>query len=316
MRLVLALLLSLFLLAPGSYGWNGFGHMAVAYVAYQHLDATTRARANQLVRLNPLYATWKKQLPPGLSPSQRNLMLFMIAATWPDQIRSDHTYHADGPDSGDRPPSTGGDVNIGYTDKALHKYWHFVDNPFNQDGTAAEQAPSPNSDTQIKAFSQALSSDEPDALKSYDMVWLMHMVGDVHQPLHNASRFSADLPQGDAGGNFVLIDPPPCKNDTSAKELHALWDGAIGTSSNPKAVILVAKNLPPQTVDATDQNVDEWASESLTLAETKAYVAPIGTGKGPFTIDQAYCNQMAAVAQQRIVQGGERLANLLNANLK
>jgi len=316
MRRLFALVLSLLLLAPGSYGWNGFGHMAVAYVAYEHLESTTRARANQLVRLNPLYATWKKQVPPGLSASQRNLMLFMIAATWPDQIRGDHSYHADGPDSGDRPPDSGGDVNIGYTDKALHKYWHFVDNPFSQDGTPVTQAPSPNAETQIKAFSLALSSDEPDPLKSYDLVWLMHMVGDVHQPLHNASRFSADLPQGDAGGNFVLIGPPPCKNDTAATELHALWDGAIGTSPDPKAVILVAKRLPAQSVDANDQNVDGWASESLTLAETKAYVAPIGAGKGPFTIDQAYCDQMQAVAQQRIVQGGQRLANLLNANLK
>ena len=316
MRRAFALVLSLLLLAPGSYGWNGFGHMAVAYMAYQHLDATTRSRANQLVRLNPLYATWNKQLPQGISVSQRNLMLFMIAATWPDQIRSDHTYHADGPDSGDRPPDTGGDVNIGYTDKALHKYWHFVDNPFSQDGTTVDKAPSPNADTQIKAFSQALSSDEPDKLKSYDMVWLMHMVGDIHQPLHNASRFSADLPEGDAGGNLVPIAPPPCKNDTSATELHALWDGAVGTSSAPKAVILVAKNLRAQPVDASDQDVDGWASESLTLAEAKAYVAPIGAGKGPFMIDQAYCDQMLAVAQQRIVQGGERLANLLNVNLK
>lgn len=316
MRRLSALLLSLLLLAPSSYGWNGFGHMAVAYVAYQHLDPQTKARANQLIRLNPLYATWKKQLPAGVSASQRNLMLFMIAATWPDQIRGDHSYHADGPDSGDRPPATGGDVNIGYTDKALHKYWHFVDNPFSQDGTPVEQAPTPNAETQVKAFSQALGSNEPDKVKSYDLIWLMHMVGDVHQPLHNASRFSKDLPKGDAGGNFVLIAKPPCKDDTTATELHALWDGAIGTSSAPKAVIVVAKTLPAQAVDANDQDVDVWVSESLKLAETKAYVAPIGDGKGPFTIDQAYCDQMLAVAEQRVVQGGMRLANLLNANLK
>jgi len=316
MHRLLALLLSLLLLVPSSYGWNGFGHMAVAYVAYQHLDAHAKSRANQLIRLNSLYATWKKQLPAGLSTSQQNTMLFMIAATWPDQIRGDHSYHPDGPDSGDRPPATGGDVNIGYTDKALHKYWHFVDNPFSQDGTTVGAAPSPNAGTQIKAFSHALASDEPDKLKSYDLVWLMHMVGDAHQPLHNASRFTKDFLQGDAGGNFVLIATPPCKNDTSAKELHALWDGAIGTSTNPKAVIAVAKTLPTQAVESTDQDVDTWASESLNLAETKAYVAPIGGGKGPFTIDQAYCDQMHAVAEQRVEQGGLRLANLINANLK
>ncbi|HZD30564.1 MAG TPA: S1/P1 nuclease [Candidatus Angelobacter sp.] len=316
MRRWFAVLLSVLLLSPISYGWNGFGHMAVAYVAYQHLDAPTQARADQLIRLNPLYATWKKQLPSGLSASQQNAMLFMIAATWPDQIRSDHSYHSDGPENGDRPPATGGDVNIGYSDKALHKYWHFVDNPFSQDGTAVDQAPSPSAGTQIKAFSKALGSDEPDSLKSYDLVWLMHMVGDIHEPLHNASRFSQEFPQGDAGGNFVLITQPPCKGDPSAEELHAVWDGAIGASSDPQAVIAVATVLPAQTVDASDQDVDAWAAESMSLALTKAYVAPIGDGKGPFTIDQAYCAQVYDVAAQRVVQAGMRLANLVNANLK
>jgi S1/P1 Nuclease len=78
----------------------------------------------------------------------------------------------------------------------------------------------------------------------------------------------------------------------------------------------VAKALPAQNVDASDQDVDVWVSESLKLAETNAYVAPIGDGKGPFTIDQAYCDQMRTVAEQRVVQAGLRLANLLNANLK
>jgi hypothetical protein len=309
-------LLSLLLLTQGSYGWNDFGHMAIACVAYQHLDPQTRSRADKLISLNPLYAAWKKQLPSGVSASQRKTMLFMIAATWPDQIRGDHSYHADGPNQGNRPPVTGGDANIGYTDKALHKYWHFVDNPFSQDGTAVDQAPSPNVATQIKAFSQALATDEPDNLKSYDLIWLMHLVGDVHQPLHNVSRFSKDLPQGDAGGNLTLIGPPPCKDDTSATQLHGLWDGAIGASSNPKTVIRVAKALRAQTVDASDQDVDIWVKEGITLAETKVYVAPVGNGKGPFTIDQAYCDQMLAVAQQRVVQAGMRLANLLNAKLK
>ena len=59
------------MLAPSSYGWNGFGHMAVAYVAYQHLDPGVKAHANKLLRLNPIYATWKKQLPAGLTATSR-----------------------------------------------------------------------------------------------------------------------------------------------------------------------------------------------------------------------------------------------------
>lgn len=317
MRRLFALLLSLLLLAPSSFGWNAFGHMAVAYVAYQHLEPQTRARADQLIRLNPLYKTWKTQLPAGLTPEQQNTMLFMIAATWPDQIRGDKSYTADGPAGGNRPPVSGGDANIGYSDKALHKYWHFVDTSLSPDGSLVEPTPSPNAETQVEAFSKALASKESKHRKSYDMVWMMHMVGDIHQPLHNASRYSKELPKGDAGGNLVIIiAPTPCKDDTMATELHALWDGGVGTSNDPKAVIAEASALPAQNVSATDVDVATWVSESLLFAQTKAYVAPIGDGKGPYTIDQPYCDQLRAVAEQRVVQGGMRLANLLNADLK
>lgn len=317
MRRLFALLLSVLLLAPTSYGWNGFGHMAVAYVAYQHLTPPTKTRANRLIRLNPLYAEWKQKLPAGLTVDQQNMILFMTAATWPDQIRSDKSYVADGLDGGNRPPVKGGDENIGYSEKALHKYWHFVDTAVSPDDSLIEPTPSPNAETQVKAFSKALASTESPSRKSYDMVWLMHMVGDIHQPLHNASRFSKELPMGDRGGNSVAIaSPPPCKDDTFATELHALWDGAVGTSSDPQVVITVAATLPAQTVDAGDQDVATWVAESLKLAQTKAYIAPIGTGKGPYTINQAYCDQMRAVAEQRVVEAGMRLANILNANLK
>ena len=123
------------------------------------------------------------------------------------------------------------------------------------------------------------------------MVWLMHMVGDVHQPLHTTGRFSKDLPDGDSGGNFVLLNSPGC-TDNPATELHALWDNAIGTSSDPQAVITVASALPQQTVATTDLDVYVWLSESVRLAQTTAYIAPIGDSKGPFTVDQAYCEQL------------------------
>src|SRR5208283_220298 len=104
MRRLLALLLTLLLLAPSSFGWHGFGHMAVAYVAYQHLDPQVKARADKLIRKNPSYAAWKKQLPTGLTTEQQNTMLFMVAATWPDEIRADASYHDDGPVGGNKPP--------------------------------------------------------------------------------------------------------------------------------------------------------------------------------------------------------------------
>jgi len=314
-RRALAVLLCWLFLGTSSYGWNGFGHMAVAYVAYQHLQPQAKMRADKLLRLNPSYAAWKSTLPADLNSDQRNLMLFMIAATWPDQIRGNSNYRSDGPEGGNRPPLNGGSENIGYSDKALHKYWHFMDTPITQDGTVVELSPSPNAETQVKAFAQTLSSKASNNVKSYDLVWLLHLVGDVHQPLHGTGRFSADLPHGDAGGNLVQINPPPCRDD-AAKNLHSLWDGAVGNSDDPQVVIKFAQALPVQNVKGSDQDVDVWLTESVRLAQTKVYVSPVGNGKGPFTIDQGYCDQMRRVAEQRIFQAGMRLANLLNTYLK
>jgi len=52
------------------------------------------------------------------------MMVFMVAATWADRIKSDPDYHTDGTHNGNRPPNdpTAGQ-NIGFDDLARHKYW-------------------------------------------------------------------------------------------------------------------------------------------------------------------------------------------------
>src|SRR5207302_1414528 len=82
-----------------------------------------------------------------------------------------------------------------------HKYWHFVDTPFSTDGTTLPALPTPNAGTQIATFRAVLASNDPDEKKSYDLVWIEHLVGDVHQPLHSATRVSHTDPNGDNGGN-------------------------------------------------------------------------------------------------------------------
>jgi len=75
------------LMVPGvtpAYGWDSFGHMMVAYVAYQQLAPQVKARANALVQLNPKHAEWLGWVPASASAATRDMMVFMIAATWPD----------------------------------------------------------------------------------------------------------------------------------------------------------------------------------------------------------------------------------------
>src|SRR5258708_34204891 len=50
-----------------AYGWDSFGHMAVAYVAYQKLTPQAKTRGNDLLKLNPKYSEWKGWVPAGKS---------------------------------------------------------------------------------------------------------------------------------------------------------------------------------------------------------------------------------------------------------
>ena len=323
LRLTISLLLLTFICAPNLYAWSDTGHMAVAYIAYENLNPETRARVDALVRLNPRYKLWLKMVPSNVSKKIKNEMLFMIAATWADQIKGDGEHVADGAENGNRPPTDGtADRNIGYEDSAMHKYWHFIDHPFSTDGTTLMDPDTPNALTQITAFRAVLADpNATDKLKSYDLVWLMHLVGDVHQPLHCAARFTKAAKSGDAGGNLVRVCNPKTKSKPKPKcsALHSFWDGLLGSQREPppRTVINKAKVLAAaDETEAADLNADAWIDESFGFAKDNVYKSPIGPGKGPFTITAKYRKGATELAKERIALGGARLAKILNDELK
>jgi hypothetical protein len=288
--------------------WNSVGHMTVAYAAYQQLTPAEKARVAVLLKLNPYYSKWVGFLPAGTADADRDMYVFMMAATWPDEIKAMGSGYTgnDNPPRGESPS-----LNAGYSDKQAHKYWHFVNTPLSQDGTALPAVGTPTATQKITAFRQALATSEPDLLKSYDLVWLLHLVGDLHQPLHCATRVSKAKPHGDEGGNLVLVDGPD-------KELHAFWDDAVGlgdTQDFMKAVT-VGRSLPQaDTSLAGDAKEDDWAAESFSLAKSDVYVSPVGPGLGPFNLAGSYTTNANQLARQRISLAGARLANLLKTAL-
>lgn len=322
-----ALALALVGLAAPAFAWNDEGHMAVAYLAYQRLQPEARARVNALLKLNPYYAKWRAALPRGASEADTDRTIFMIASTWPDQIRSDPEYMDDGPRNGNLPDGPDSSRNIGYADHLRHKYWHFIDLPYSQDGTPLPAVPTPNAETQIKAFraALALSSSASDDIKAYDLAWLEHLVGDIHQPLHAIMRVSANMPDGDAGGSLLPICSAPCRDS-----LHLFWDRLVGSQSGIEAptgqadmltelrsATSAAQTLPvPDAGLAAKRSEAAWVQESFDAAKRYVYVGPIGLGAGPFTITAAYLATAKRVAQERVALAGVRLANLLNHELK
>ncbi len=317
-RLIPALTIALLLFSSAgkAFAWNAYGHMVVASVAYRHLQPSTKARVMQLLRLNPYFESWKKEIG-SLPEDTFNERIFMMAATWPDDIKGDSSFVKDGEAGGWRPSGPSASENTGYGDKNLHMYWHFCDQGFSNDGTKLPVIPSPNALTQLQTFRTVLASNASDELKSYDLTWIIHLLGDIHQPLHSSARVSSIDPEGDNGGNFVKL-----KSTENGSNLHAFWDNAIGGGSNfkikpdPAKVIDTSSHLK-KADKASSQNLDAnaWVQESSKLAKSSVYKS-IKEGHGPFNLSPSYKRDAKILAAKQAELAGERLANLLNNELK
>jgi hypothetical protein len=314
MWIVLTLVLAA---SPDARAWNDFGHMEVAAVAFNNLRSKARKRVAQLLKLNPRYSNWIV----GAAAGDRDRAAFMRAATWADSIKSDPSYQAD-----DQTAATASQ-NIGYADRLRHTYWHYVDQPFSPDNTPLTAAPAPNAATVIPMLQAALAAaDTSEDVKSYDLVWLLHLVGDIHQPLHCAARLDAADPRGDRGGNNVKItgnvQPPICDDPRYCPfgppaDLHAFYDTIDGSGYAVAPVERAAAMLPRAGADkVVISDVVVWIQEGFDLARTAVYVPPIGVGDGPFAITPQYQAAAVKLGRARIVLAGRRLANVINQALE
>ena len=319
LRAVLWVALLAFLPAP-LLAWGPIGHMTVAYIAYQNLAPQTRNRVRELLKLNPDYQSWERQIPSGASADDHDRMIFMIASTWADDIKNEAQYTDDGNDGGNTAGGATSSQNIGYSDLLRHRYWHFVNTAFSPDQTPLPEIPTPNAQTQIVTFRAVLASSQPDELKSYDLVWLVHLIGDVHQPLHAVTRFTKSYPKGDAGGNLVKL-----VGDADST-LHSYWDDLPGSDCKfcsdkvqclNRAIVL---GRAYQSASAKSRSMDAaaWIRESFDEARTKVYQDPIGAADQPYTIvpRSSYETQAQKLAKMRVALAGALLAHVLNDELK
>lgn len=303
--------------APAS-AWNKRGHMIVAATAWEQLSPASRAAVGRLLRHNPLYSGWTS----GVAAPDRDRVAFIRAAAWPDDIKNSN-YQEDG---NKPPPGPSAFRNTGYDDCLQHKYWHYKDIPLSRDRPAMRvpdtspdrQPPSPNAETQIATFARVLTGSEAsDQLKSYDLAWLIHLVGDVHQPLHATSRFLPTDSNGDDGGLGVRIrcDEQRCSG------LHSYWDGALDNAwysvtderrDEDRARLALAGQPDPDPGEAANLSPRDWMLDSFDLAVSEVYRTPIGNGLGPFTITETYRRNAKTVAQRQAVLAAARLANLIN----
>ena len=228
-----------------------------------------------------------------------------------------------------RPTGERAGQNIGYADDLMHKYWHFMDIGFSTDGTAIKLADPVNALTQIKLFKTALpsSSGVSDDVRSYDLVWLLHLVGDAHQPLHATARFSQDLLDGDMGGNKETVQPATGE----VLLLHAYWDRMFGGYTTPQGAVLDANSdgaiahVPVDAALATIDDPEVWFKESFEQAKKFAYAEPVLSGVQPIELTRDYETgaRNTALSKHRsdhiqrlvLLEGGQPLLSLQKPEL-
>ncbi len=286
--------------------WNRYGHMVIGYIAFSQLDPQKKDRVAELLKKNPS-RQWKKYL--NRTDKSDSAQIGAIAGRWADD------WKGEGAKKVASTAADSGDMHEAFKDKQKHKSWHYVNYPFSTDGTnLPANMPTPNVETQITKFREVIASDARDAEKAYCLVWLFHLVGDVHQPLHAVTRCTHDHATGDEGGNKVALHTEP-------NELHAFWDSAAGDKEEDiDGAVTLAKSLAkPTDSEIDDQNLSDWIKESVDIAKSDVYKPPVGPewgGENGYDVSDEYRSNAKRIAEKRISLAGYRLAKMLNNELK
>ncbi len=291
--------------------WNSVGHKAIAGMAYDLLHEKARARVDELIRRHPDFALLTEGAPAA--EKERLRYAFMKAAVWPDVIKGDPRFYDDG-----KRDAVATANQPGFPEMKQHRDWHYINVPFSTDGTETVEPREPNILSQIR-FIRPLLAGGPNPGQAKDPVyllpWFLHLAGDIHQPLHCATRFKkgqvnpqTGKPWSDLGGNTV--------NVVGAYNLHAYWDDALGITDTPGFVDgLIAVIAKRTQGDAAVLDPAQWVEEGRELAQSFVYsFGNEGGGKeDPIQLASAYRVQSRQIALDRAALGARRLAAILNA---
>ena len=229
-------------------------------------------------RLSPEARRWVASI---LSHHPHGVRDLAGASSWPDEVRHNH--------------------------REFHRgSWHYINLPLFLDG--------PERPVKVKGKILWAMNESTRTLKKGDasaqekavaLAWLVHLVGDIHQPLHTVNGYSAQLPDGDRGGGLLEV-----RLGQALTNLHVFWDSAGGlfwTGAKQHRVDFIVDGLLqayPHGQAAAVRSPREWAAESHQLAGEVAYVGVTSNAQ----LSQDYIARARDISQERMALAGYRLA--------
>jgi S1/P1 Nuclease len=298
-NLVRAVLIGTFLSAVAATmpakarAWGEEGHKIIALIAYHHLAPSVRAGVDRMLSADPDHLTG-----PDIAS----------AATWADKYRDS-------------------DRNSTKKRYQLTRQWHFVDIEIDSPdlsaacfGWPAASMPASLGPAKacvvdrIDAFRDELQSlPETDPEKVLALKFLLHLVGDVHQPLHAADH-------GDQGGNGVKV---LFGHRKVGMALHGFWDTEIvkRNGADPAIVAGTLDQVYGARCDGWMSGTpSDWALESFGIAKEFVYKLGYDTvdskGDSAFRLSNAYQIRAVEIAGEQLEKAGCRLAMVLTQSLQ
>lgn len=276
---LLLMLAALLGAATPAHAWWEYGHETVATIAMASVKPQTRARIERLLARSDLLET---PTCPARTIEQ--------ASVWADCVKN-------------------------LKDRYSYAYnWHYqnidVCRPFDlkancPDGNCVAR--------QIERDVRLLADrSQPTRVRVEALVFLVHFMGDLHQPLHAGDRH-------DRGGNDMKADYGFRPNSN----LHSIWDGLLADraiSTPPGGPIGILSTVP--VVDRPAEaagTVEDWSRESWQVAHD-AYAALLGDACAPIpatrpVLDNDRIVALIPVLRHQVARGGLRLARLLDESL-
>ena len=242
-------LLAILNLPAPALAWGCQGHQVIALLAEKHLTPHALAMANQILAADPIDPNLSRYCKEG------GIDAMADASTWADDVRPLRPHTAS---------------------------WHYVDIPLGTTRREVEKFCDPKEGCVTRAIADELAvlrSAEADAQKRSDALrFLIHFVGDLHQPLHAVSN-------NDQGGNCVPVTffdlKPQLRNpqtESYAPNLHGVWDvNILARATVGKTVDQVASDLDQAFQGKIahwkreKRNIDGWAWESHQAGVKTAY---------------------------------------------
>lgn len=280
MTRLLAFLAALFLLAPApAQAWWEYGHETVGAIAYRNVTPKARTAIDALLRKGRLLET------PTCPVNTIEL-----ASYWPDCAKE-----------------LGLRFSYAYS-------WHYqnvdICKPFDLKAACRDgNCVSAQVDRNLKLLKD---KSVPERERLMALVFLVHFVGDLHQPLHAGDK-------SDLGGNRARA----AYGDyvTQRLNLHSIWDGYLAERAISTPPPLVRVYSAEERAEMEKGTVEDWSRESWQVARDTVYASAYGGDPctGPAQERSKLSNETIDTLIQplrlQVERGGLRLARLLDEAL-